>query len=97
MTEPHFLIVTTDFKEPVDSGRFTKSLDLAIDWIRVMPDGWLLWTNSSADKWYSRLKQYTKPGNRIFICELNTNERSGYMPKSFWEFVNAKVPKDSET
>jgi hypothetical protein len=90
MSEKHFVIVLTDFDEPVDSDEFTATLNKAVDWIQFTPTSWLLWTTSSSEKWYARMKKYTKPGNRLFICEVNLDDRSGFMPKSFWDFVNRK-------
>jgi hypothetical protein len=91
MSERHFIIVSTDFREPVDPKRFTATLDQAIDWIQLMPTGWLLWTNSSSEKWYARMKRYIKPGNRVFICAVNIEDRSGFMPADFWQFIKSKT------
>jgi hypothetical protein len=91
MSEKHFIVVLTDFSEPVDTEKFTATLNQALDWIRFKPSGWLLWTNGSSEKWYARMKKFTKPGNRLFICEINVADRSGYMPKSFWDFIRSKA------
>ena len=77
MSEGHFIIVSTEFREPVDPKKFIATLDKAIDWIQFMPTEWLLWTTSSSEKWYTRMKQYTKPGNRVFVCAVNIEDRSG--------------------
>jgi hypothetical protein len=91
MSDRHFIIITTDFSESVDQTSFTATLDKGIDWVQITPTTWLLWTKSSAEKWYIRMKQYAKPGNRIFICEVNPEDRSGFMPSSFWDFIKSKT------
>ena len=95
MSEKRFIILSTDFRELVDQKQFTGTLDRAIDWVQITPTTWLLWTSSSADVWYRRMKRYIKSGNRIFICAVDPDDRSGFMPESFWDFIRSKTSSTS--
>jgi hypothetical protein len=72
------------------------ALDKALDWFRYAPNSWIVWTSSDADRWYSRLKRYVRSGDRMFICELNIRERSGWMPRSFWDFLRSHQDEEVE-
>lgn len=62
--------------------------NLAVDWVRYAPDCWIVWTSSSPQKWYARLKPHLEPGDNVFICELRIENRSGWLPKWVWKWIN---------
>jgi len=82
-----FIQITFDFKRQPDMAELNETLNKANDWITIAPNCWLLWTSSEADKWYSRVKKHLSDGDRVFICEVNIEDRSGWMPRKFWEFI----------
>lgn len=61
--------------------------DLALSWIRYAPNCWIVWTSSSPGKWYRRLKPYVGDGDHLFICELNINNRQGWLPTWAWDWI----------
>lgn len=65
------------------------TFDKAIDWYRYAPNCWVVWTSSSPERWYSRLRKHLNEGDRLFICEINIGERSGWMPRKFWNFIKS--------
>ena len=86
-TDRRFLHVAFDFKEQPDLAALNEVFDKAPDWIRYAPNCWLLWTARSPETWYTRLKELMRQGDRVFICELNIEIRNGWMPTSFWNFI----------
>ena len=87
MSSRRFILITGYFKNPPDSDALEEALGKGLDWIQYASNCWLVWTSSSSDKWYGRFKPALKTGDRIFICELNIEKRSGWMPRSFWKFI----------
>jgi hypothetical protein len=62
-------------------------LDLALDWVRYDNGLYVVYTTSDVDRWYQRLSPLVKPGGRVFICELDLENRQGWMSKGFWAWV----------
>lgn len=85
----HFLHVGFDFAEEPNLEELEKTFDKGLDWYRYSSNCWLVWTSSSPDRWYTRLKKHLKSGDIVFICEVRIDERSGWMPKKFWNFVKS--------
>jgi hypothetical protein len=82
-----FIHIAFDFKSGLDSEEVEKTLDKAIDWINVASNCWLVWTSSSPEKWYLRLKKHLASEDQLFVCEVNIANRSGLMSPAFWEFI----------
>ena len=73
----------------VSAGVLEKQMDLAIDWFRIDPKTWIVYTTSNANKWQERLKPFVKPGGHLFICKLDISDRQGWMVPAFWEWLKA--------
>ena len=88
MAGRRFLILLADFKgqEEPDPKMLVKQLDLALDWVRLTPSSWLLYTSKDAKIWYTRFRKISEKG-RVFISQVDGSDKSGYMPKPVWEFI----------
>ncbi|HYM13234.1 MAG TPA: hypothetical protein VEU62_21015 [Bryobacterales bacterium] len=65
-----------------------KELNHAADWLRYIPNCWLIYTGKSATTWHERLAAI--PGmtqHSFFICELNLTNRGGWLPRSAWDWM----------
>jgi hypothetical protein len=62
-------------------------LNRAIDWYRYDPKNWIVYTNSDAKTWYSRLQSLVEPEGYTLICKLDMSDRYGFMPKGTWEWI----------
>lgn len=66
-----------------------QALNKAKDWLRYGPDCWLIYTSRSPKSWSEDLmglagmKQHT-----FFICEVNIKNRSGWLQRSAWDWIN---------
>jgi hypothetical protein len=65
-------------------------MDLAIDWFRITPNLWILYTSSDEDKWQVRLKPLVDPGGALFISLLNIERYNGWMTQKFWDWIEKK-------
>lgn len=61
--------------------------DLSLSWVRYTPNCWIVWTTSSAQKWYDRLKSHLGIEDQVFICKLDLSERQGWLSKSVWKWL----------
>ena len=62
----------------------------AIDWLRYAPNCWIVWTTSSAQTWFRRLKPHLGPQDHMFICRLDLTERKGWLPKWIWDWLGKR-------
>lgn len=62
----------------------------AVDWLRYAPNCWIVWTSSDVQKWKERLKPCLGEHDYMFICELNINNRQGWLPLWMWSWINKK-------
>jgi hypothetical protein len=96
MATRRFVNIAFAFENDPDYTEIQKVLDKAVDWVQYAPNCWLVWTSSSPKRWYGRLKEHLNEGDHLFICEINIEERSGWMPKAFWDFIRSYQKSLSE-
>jgi hypothetical protein len=60
----------------------------AIDWVRYAPNSWILWTDKTPLEWYNLLKPHVHRDDSIFICVIDIKQRSGWLPKVIWDWIN---------
>lgn len=64
-------------------------LDKAADWLRYLPNCWLLYTAQPARVWYERLSDIeTAKGRNLFIIEVELSNRAGWIKTSAWDWIN---------
>ena len=91
-----FYIVSYDLKVP---GRDYTSLYDSIksynDWQHPLESTWLLYTNDNADQISSKLRGNGNMDNSdlLFICELNIDNRQGWLDKEVWNWIKARMNK----
>ena len=67
-----------------------------MDWYRYDPNLYILHTTSDVDKWQERLFDFVKNDGKLFICELQIENRNGWMNKDFWNWLNPKSVERNE-
>jgi hypothetical protein len=65
-------------------------MDLSPDWFKYGRNNWIIYSGTSIKKLMLRFKPLVEPNGQLFICELNISNRTGFMPKDFWEWVRKK-------
>ncbi len=74
-------------KEGVSSETVKKKIDLSLDWFKYDKAMWIVYSTSDVKRWQTRLKPLVEPTGNLFICEINPNNRNGWMSKKFWEWL----------
>lgn len=92
MSEGRFLHLTIEFKDKADPAGLEKVINKAIDWIRYSSNSWILWTTSTPDVWFGRLKPMIKSGDRVLIVACNPADRAGFLPKWAWDWMQKHQP-----
>ena len=73
--------------------RIQETLDLAFDWYRYNDNTWVIFTNKDAKAWYRLLEKFAKPGGQLLIARLDMNDKFGWMPKTFWKWIEDNLKK----
>jgi hypothetical protein len=89
MASANFYQIFIAPKQGVSTDRVKKGMDLALDWFRIDPKTWIVYTTSTANKWQERLRPMVEPGGHLFICKLDISDRQGWMTPAFWEWLRA--------
>ena len=87
-TKGQFLHIGFKWSKAAKTTELEPVFNKAVDWLRYAPNCWIVWTTSSAQTWYERLKPHLKQGDYLFIGRLNVSERSGWLPKWIWEWLS---------
>ncbi|MFA6198127.1 MAG: hypothetical protein WC734_03170 [Patescibacteria group bacterium] len=87
MTEGRFYHIYIVPKESVAFDTVEQKMNLAVDWFRYNSKNWVVYSTSDVEKWVSRLQPLVEPTGDLFVCELNIQNRNGWMSKKFWEWI----------
>jgi hypothetical protein len=65
-----------------------KEFNRALDWVSYAPNCWILYTTTSIDQWYKRVKKIVPSDASILIVEVDLNNKQGFLPPYVWEWLN---------
>jgi hypothetical protein len=60
----------------------------ALDWCRYAPNCWIVYTSSSAERWYERFRPFISDEDRLLIVEISLDERQGWLSRSTWDWLD---------
>ncbi|WP_353813856.1 hypothetical protein [Agromyces sp. SYSU T00266] len=52
---------------------------------------WIVVSNSSAKSVYEKLKPNLDSGDHIFVVDISSQDRYGWLPKNIWDWINKHV------
>lgn len=61
------------------------------DCLHILGSTWLVSSNESANQLSSRLQKVMDTNDRLFVSRVNQWQYDGWLPKTFWEWVDARV------
>ena len=82
-----YVHISFNFSGPTKIDELLPAFNNALDWVRYAPNCWIVWTTSSAEKWYDRLKPHLSDNDHMFIAPLNLREYAGWLPKATWDWI----------
>lgn len=89
-TMPRFFHVGFNFAGPPKVKELEGAFSASGDWLRYSNNCWVVWTERSALDIYNTLKPYLVDQDQFLILEVNTLERSGWLPEWIWNWINAR-------
>lgn len=60
------------------------------DWQHPMESLWAIYTNEDANTIYDKLRSKIDNNDSIFVVQMSSSDRQGWLPKSFWQWINEK-------
>ena len=88
MAARFFVIYINNRKQNVAYDDLEKKMNHALDWYRIRENLWIVHSTSDAEKWYERLRPLIKESGSLFVCQLEANNRQGWMPEDFWKWFD---------
>jgi hypothetical protein len=74
-------------KKGISQNDIEENMNLLLDWIRYDENCYVVYSNSTIRQLNMRFRPLVEPDGRLFICELNIENRNGWMAKSFWSWI----------
>ena len=71
--------INIHFHDEPDPEALKKTFDKAINWIRYMPNCWLVLTSSDARRWYGRLSPLLGDSDTMLITEIDPDAISAWI------------------
>ncbi len=87
MSRGRYLQITFNFSGPTKVKELEVAFNQGLDWIRIAPNAWLVWTTSDPEKWFGRLKPKINNDDHMYIFEIDIDARKGWAPKSVWDWI----------
>jgi len=88
MAEARYLQITFEFEGAPKISELKPTFDMAVDWVRITPNVWIVWTTSTPDEWYKRLQPLLGPKDHLYIFGIDNHVRHGWAPKWIWEWLD---------
>lgn len=87
-----FLVVTFTWHESSKVNELTPIFDTALDWLRLSPNFWILWTNSELEVWRGAIQPHLGTGDGFIIGELNLGfpgiNYTGWYERWIWDWID---------
>ncbi len=88
-----FYLITLNIVKPIDTEALKKKLDLAIDWVQIMPNVFIVKSFKEKEIWQIRMKTIAND-NLFFITEISLDKNyTGWLYESVWEWIKKNKNK----
>lgn len=86
-------LVTYDLNKQKNYDELYTALKGLGEWMRDpgLDSVWFISTSLSAQSIYDRIKPHIDADDRLFITQLETGKHQGWLSKSAWEWINARI------
>jgi hypothetical protein len=85
----HLAVSFTNASGAPENTEIEAVLNKAKDWIRYLPNCWLIYTSRSPESWFKDLEGVPKMDKHsFFICEINPKNRAGRMYPGVWQWAD---------
>jgi len=84
-----FLHVAIGFAEKEVGFEQIQKLFVEAGWARYAPNCWLIHTTESPTSVANRIRNVCAQNDSIFVCEVNIDNRYGYLQKEIWNWLES--------
>ena len=89
MARGQFLHIGFGFDGPPKVVELIPVFNRALDWVRYAPSCWIVWTTSSPEQWYERLKPHLTAKDHVFIVPLDLGKGYfGWLSQEVWDWLS---------
>jgi hypothetical protein len=94
---PEFLHIAFGFHGKPKVDELEPVFNKALDWMRYTNDCWLVWTTSTPQQWYQRLKPHLAEEDSCLITtiDLSRGKRSGQLSNWQWQWIKKDRQKST--
>ena len=89
--EARFLLICFTWSGVAKTKELEPTFNLALDWLRIAPNSWILWSNTDIAAWNDRVRKFMQPEDSVLIAELNMSSTpdkfSGFQHQWVWDWV----------
>lgn len=93
MAPGHFYVIYINRLPSATLDQVKTKMDHSLYWYRVEESVWIVYTNSDAERWHTRLAPLVTGEGLLFICKLDITSRQGWMKKDFWSWMRSEQPE----
>jgi hypothetical protein len=80
-----YYLFSFDANEEHDYSDIRKKLNLAVDWVKIFSNVFIIKSTSELGKWKTRINEiFTE--EKYFVVEIEENEKVGKLNKYVWEW-----------
>jgi hypothetical protein len=86
MNYNYILVISPEYAYNAD--KLVEKLNIAINWLQVVPNVYILKSSSDLNKWYLRLKSVLRD-NMFYMVKINlsTEEYTGWLEQHKWDWI----------
>lgn len=89
MAQAQFLHIGLNFSGVTKVAELIPVFNQALDWVRYAPNCWIVWTTSSPEQWYERLRLHLTANDHMFIAALDLQRGYyGWLPQEVWDWLS---------
>lgn len=82
-----FVHISFSFRGAPKIEELLPAFNQALDWVRYAPNCWIVWTTSSTEKWFARLKPHLTDDDHMLIATLDLQDYNGWLPQWVWDWI----------
>lgn len=83
-----YYILTINIANTFDRVLFEKKLNLAIAWVQIMPNVFIIKSRLDKKIWFDRMQTVLGKECLFFICETELENYTGWLYKSRWDWIH---------
>lgn len=90
-----YYLLMVNISKPYDTEALKEKINLALDWVQIVPGVFIVESTSDLEKWYGRLKPILKD-NDFFLIKITLDGYTGWLHQWVWDWIKEKQDKNGK-